>query len=157
MREFQGDKQDAGGEGTGIFKASVSHVVLVAPFKATCLPHLLILGKKERADDNQSPGHNWTSVIGYGPFLANPVSLKMSSLPSYSLGFDCLPSFHCLLFLQDSFLARASGSYGMSGAISYSGRVLPCGGHVVTKVEPKGREATFRPLKLPTLSSRTFG
>lgn len=45
-RVLEGNKQDAGGEGTGIFKATVSHVVLVAPFKATCLPHLLILGKK---------------------------------------------------------------------------------------------------------------
>ena len=36
-------------------------------------------------------------------------------------------------------------------------KVLPCGGHVVTKVAPKRREATSRPLKLPTRSSRSFG
>ena len=69
-----------GGCAARIIKGFISHVVLVVHFKAASLPHLLILGRKKGADVSQSPGHDWVSVIGYGAFPVNAVSLTKSRL-----------------------------------------------------------------------------
>lgn len=73
-------------------KSFKRHVVMVACFKAACLPNLLILEVEEEGGGCWSnPRTHLDQYNWCGAFPVNAMSLKLSSPLVHSLGLDYLP------------------------------------------------------------------